>query len=150
MKRDVSVILISGILSVTLGCSSSEHPVTPHMTPAMTHLQQIDNKVGLGTDVVMNKPVAVHYTGWLYDANTPDHKGIKFDSSLDRGEPLTFVVGAQQVIPGWDQGVMGMKVGGQRTLIIPPSLAYGARGAGNVIPPHATLIFDLELVRVDP
>ena len=92
----------------------------------------------------------MHYTGWLYDAGAAEHKGAKFDSSLDRGEPLTFALGARQVIPGWDQGVVGMKVGGQRTLIIPPDLAYGSRGAGGVIPPDATLVFDVELVRVGP
>ena len=89
--------------------------------------------------------VSVHYTGWL---SKDGAKGAKFDSSVDRGQPFDFTLGAQQVIAGWDEGVAGMKVGGKRTLIIPPELGYGARGAGGVIPPNATLIFDVELLKV--
>jgi len=87
--------------------------------------------------------VSVQYTGWLYKNG---NKGAKFDSSLDRNKPITFTLGQKQVIPGWDEGISGMKVGGKRTLIIPPQLAYGATGSGGVIPPNATLIFDVELV----
>jgi peptidylprolyl isomerase len=87
----------------------------------------------------------VHYTGWLYNNGA---KGTKFDSSVDRGQPFQFTLGAHQVIAGWDEGVAGMKVGGKRTLIIPPELGYGARGAGGVIPPNATLMFDVELLGV--
>lgn len=108
--------------------------------------QKIDTKVGSGEEAEIGKTVNVHYTGWLYDENAPDKKGKKFDSSLDRKEHFSFMLGAGRVIKGWDKGVQGMKVGGQRTLIIPPSMAYGERGAGNVIPPDATLIFDVELV----
>ena len=89
--------------------------------------------------------VEVHYTGWLYDASAPDKKGEKFDSSRDRGMPFSFLIGAGRVIKGWDRGVIGMKVGGQRTLIIPPQLAYGSEGRG-AIPPNATLIFEVELL----
>ena len=89
--------------------------------------------------------VSVHYTGWLYNN---DKKGAKFDSSVDRGKPFEFKLGAHQVIAGWDEGVAGMRVGGKRTLIIPPELGYGARGAGGVIPPNATLIFEVELLGV--
>lgn len=108
----------------------------------------IDTKVGDGDEAQAGQYVSVHYTGWLYDEEAEDHKGEKFDSSLDRGEPLDFPLGMGQVIPGWDLGVQGMKVGGQRTLIIPPEMAYGERGAGNIIPPNATLIFDVELVAI--
>ena len=108
----------------------------------------IDHKVGTGIEAVPGKTVIVQYTGWLFDANAPENKGKKFDSSRDRAEPFRFKLGGGQVIAGWDQGVAGMKVGGQRTLIIPPELGYGARGAGGVIPPNATLVFDVELLGV--
>jgi FKBP-type peptidyl-prolyl cis-trans isomerase FkpA len=93
-------------------------------------------------------PVVVHYTGWLQDPSKADGHGSKFDSSVDRRQPFEFVLGGGQVIRGWDEGVAGMKVGGKRTLVIPPEMAYGARGAGGVIPPNATLVFDVELVEV--
>ncbi len=109
-------------------------------------LQKIDVKLGHGEEAEVGKTVNVHYTGWLYDENATDKKGRKFDSSHDRKEPFSFMLGAGRVIKGWDKGVLGMKVGGQRTLIIPPSMAYGSGGAGNVIPPNATLIFDVELI----
>ena len=94
------------------------------------------------------KVVVVQYTGWLYDPAKPDNKGTKFDSSRDAEQPFDFPLGGGRVIKGWDQGVAGMKVGGQRTLVIPPDMGYGARGAGGVIPPNATLIFDVELLEV--
>jgi FKBP-type peptidyl-prolyl cis-trans isomerase FkpA len=112
----------------------------------VTELIKKDTKVGTGEEAVVGKAVEVHYTGWLYDPNAPEKKGAKFDSSRDRGAPFTFLLGAGRVIKGWDKGVAGMKVGGQRTLIIPPEMAYGSRGAGNVIPPNSTLIFDVELI----
>jgi FKBP-type peptidyl-prolyl cis-trans isomerase FkpA len=111
-------------------------------------LQKIDVKQGSGKEASEGKPVIVHYTGWLYDASKPDRKGTKFDSSRDRQVPFGFFLGSGKVIKGWDEGVVGMKVGGQRTLVIPPSLGYGERGAGGVIPPNATLIFDVELIDV--
>lgn len=92
--------------------------------------------------------VLVHYTGWLYDPSKPDGKGKQFDSSTGRATPFGFIIGVGRVIKGWDQGVPGMKIKGKRTLIIPPSLGYGERGAGGVIPPNATLIFDVELVDI--
>ncbi len=113
-----------------------------------SELKKIDIKQGTGAEAVTGKPVVVHYTGWLYDPSKPDGKGAKFDSSLDRGTPFSFVLGAGRVIRGWDEGVAGMKVGGQRTLIIPAHLGYGARGAGGVIPANSTLIFDVELIEV--
>ena len=105
-----------------------------------------DKVVGTGATAAAGQHVSVHYTGWL-DNN--GNKGAKFDSSRDRNEPFTFPLGRGQVIKGWDQGVAGMKVGGKRKLTIPPDLGYGARGAGGVIPPNATLVFEVELLGVD-
>ena len=115
----------------------------------MSELIKTDVKLGTGAEAVAGKNVSVHYTGWLYDETAPDHKGKKFDSSRDRGQPFEFPLGAGNVIKGWDVGVAGMKVGGQRTLIIPSEMGYGARGAGGVIPPNATLVFDVELLGVN-
>ena len=109
---------------------------------------KIDVKVGMGKEATSGKMVSVHYTGWLFDELAIDNKGEKFDSSRDRPGSFTFPLGAGRVIKGWDQGVQGMKVGGQRTLIIPSSMGYGKRGAGNAIPPNATLVFDVELMEV--
>ena len=114
----------------------------------ITSLQVSDTRPGSGTQATSGKKVTVHYTGWLYDPKAADRHGQKFDSSRDRGEPFSFTLGARQVISGWDMGVAGMKVGGQRTLIIPSDLGYGSRGAGSAIPPHATLVFDVELLEV--
>ncbi len=108
-------------------------------------LQYTDTKLGSGAAATSGAKVSVHYTGWLSNNGA---KGAKFDSSLDRGQPFTFTLGAHEVIAGWDEGVAGMKVGGERTLVIPPELGYGARGAGGVIPPNATLIFDVQLLAV--
>ena len=112
----------------------------------MTVVIKTDIKLGEGAQASAGRNVYVHYTGWLYDEAAPENKGRKFDSSRDRGQPFDFPLGAGHVIKGWDQGVEGMKVGGQRTLIIPAHLGYGARGAGGVIPPNATLVFDVELL----
>lgn len=112
----------------------------------VTELVKKDIKIGTGEEAVVGNMVEVHYTGWLYDPAAPDKKGAKFDSSRDRGTPFSFLFGAGRVIKGWDRGVAGMKVGGQRTLTIPAEMAYGTRGAGNVIPPNAALIFDVELL----
>ena len=114
----------------------------------ITSLQISDSMVGTGTTATAGTNVTVHYTGWLYDPKPADHRGKKFDSSKDHGEPFSFKLGARQVISGWDQGVAGMKVGGARTLVIPSELGYGARGAGAAIPPNATLLFDVELLDV--
>jgi FKBP-type peptidyl-prolyl cis-trans isomerase len=108
-------------------------------------LKYTDTKTGDGATATPGNKVSVHYTGWLYNNAA---KGAKFDSSVDRGQPFQFTLGAHQVIAGWDEGVAGMRVGGKRTLIIPPELGYGARGAGGVIPPNATLMFDVELLGV--
>lgn len=108
-----------------------------------------DVKAGTGATAAKGQTVSVHYTGWLYDPAAADKHGNKFDSSRDRGKPFQFPLGAGRVIKGWDEGVAGMQVGGQRTLIIPPHKGYGSRGAGGAIPPNATLIFDVELLGVE-
>ena len=108
-------------------------------------LKFTDTTVGTGASPKTGQTCVMHYTGWLYQDGV---KGAKFDSSLDRGQPFEFPIGAKRVIAGWDEGVASMKVGGKRTLIIPPELGYGARGAGGVIPPDATLMFDVELLGV--
>lgn len=118
------------------------------MSNNITELQKIDTQVGEGREAEPGLNVTVHYTGWLYDPSKPDGKGAKFDSSLDRREPFVFYLGGGQVIRGWDEGFAGMKVGGKRTLVIPPEYGYGARGAGGVIPPNATLVFDVELLGI--
>ena len=108
-------------------------------------LQYEDTVVGNGEVAQAGRPVQVHYTGWLYNDGV---KGAKFDSSKDRNDPFEFDLGGGSVIRGWDEGVQGMKVGGTRVLVIPPALGYGARGAGGVIPPNATLMFEVELLGV--
>jgi peptidylprolyl isomerase len=116
------------------------------VTTTPSGLKIIDTKVGTGPSPKPGQICAMNYTGWLYENGK---KGAKFDSNLDHGgAPFEFPIGQHRVIPGWDEGVASMKVGGKRTLIIPPELAYGSRGAGGVIPPNATLIFDVELVAV--
>lgn len=112
-------------------------------------LERIDQAVGEGALATPGSKVTVHYTGWLYDERVPERRSRKFDSSLDRGEPFSFVLGAGQVIRGWDEGVAGMRVGGKRTLLIPSEQAYGRRGAGRAIPPNASLVFEVELLGVD-
>ncbi|UUX97493.1 FKBP-type peptidyl-prolyl cis-trans isomerase [Aquabacterium sp. J223] len=115
-------------------------------TTTASGLQYEDTNVGDGTEAQAGRPVRVHYTGWLSDPAKPNGRGAKFDSSRDRNDPFEFHLGAGMVIRGWDEGVQGMKVGGTRVLTIPPALGYGARGAGGVIPPNATLVFEVELL----
>ncbi len=107
-----------------------------------------DLVIGTGAEATPGQDISVHYTGWLFEEGAPENKGRKFDSSRDRGKPFVFTLGIGQVIAGWDAGFAGMKVGGQRRLIVPPEMGYGARGAGGVIPPNATLVFDVELLGV--
>jgi FKBP-type peptidyl-prolyl cis-trans isomerase FkpA len=111
-------------------------------------LQTTDISEGTGPMALAGKTVSVHYTGWLFDPSAPENKGRKFDSSRDRGDAFEFELGAGRVIAGWDRGVAGMRVGGHRRLTIPPEFGYGARGAGGVIPPGATLVFDVELLGI--
>ncbi len=143
----LSLGMIYGATSVAFAEAVKQEKSTMTDTN-ITQLVKTDNKVGTGKEAVNNKLVIVHYTGWLYDPKAPQKRGAKFDSSVDRGQPFDFMLGAGQVIKGWDQGVAGMKVGGQRTLIIPSAMGYGARGAGGVIPPNAILMFDVELLDV--
>jgi peptidylprolyl isomerase len=137
-----ALALAASLAGIT--AASTPAKAQPVMTTA-DGLQIIDLNVGTGASPKKGQTVVVHYTGWLY---TDGKKGAKFDSSVDRGQPFEFPIGEQQVIPGWDEGVATMKVGGKRTLIIPSELAYGSTGAGGVIPPNATLIFDVELLRI--
>jgi FKBP-type peptidyl-prolyl cis-trans isomerase FkpA len=111
-------------------------------------LQYEDTLVGEGAEAQAGQQVSVHYTGWLYDPTAAHNRGRKFDSSKDRGQPFAFGLGEGMVIRGWDEGVQGMKVGGTRVLTIPADLGYGARGAGGVIPPNATLVFEVDLLAV--
>jgi FKBP-type peptidyl-prolyl cis-trans isomerase FkpA len=118
------------------------------MPESVTELVIQDANEGAGSAAAAGQTAVVHYTGWLYDPSRADGKGTKFDSSRDRNEPFSFGLGQGQVIRGWDEGVAGMKPGGTRTLIIPPDMGYGSRGAGGVIPANATLIFDVELLEI--
>lgn len=131
------------LMGLSLACTKKEEANTSSKSSGNqeTGLQMEDTKVGTGAEAVQGKTVVVHYTGKLTD-------GKKFDSSLDRNQPFSFSLGAGQVIKGWDMGIVGMKVGGKRTLKIPSNLAYGERGAGGVIPPNAELVFDVELLEV--
>ena len=128
----------------SLAVNKGDLPALP-----LSELHMIDSLVGDGETAKRGASVTVHYSGWLYDPSKPQGKGTKFDSSKDRGQTFQFGLGRGMVIQGWDQGVEGMKVGGNRTLIIPPDLGYGSRGAGGVIPPNATLLFDVELINVE-
>ena len=132
----------------TTACSGQNTPAAAQQS-GVTEMLKTDVIVGKGVEASAGHNVSVHYTGWLYDETAPGHKGQKFDSSRDRGQPFEFSLGAGQVIKGWDAGVAGMKVGGQRTLTIPPGMGYGESGAGGVIPPNATLVFDVELLGVN-
>jgi FKBP-type peptidyl-prolyl cis-trans isomerase FkpA len=147
MRLFLLTTMLGGLLAVS-ACGGGDSSAGAGGVSTMTELQTTDVKAGTGTEAAAGKTVTVHYTGWLYDASAADHHGTKFDSSRDRNEPFAFPLGAGRVIKGWDQGVAGMKVGGQRTLVIPPALGYGSSGAGGVIPPNATLLFDVELLDV--
>ena len=141
----LAVALAAGLAIAACGSSSSSSPSATTSAP----FSQTDLRIGTGADAVAGKRLTVNYTGWLHDSSKPDNKGTQFDSSLGAGRsPFTFTLGAGQVIKGWDQGFAGMKVGGQRRLVIPPELGYGASGSGTVIPPNATLVFDVELLDV--
>ncbi|MFN7981686.1 MAG: FKBP-type peptidyl-prolyl cis-trans isomerase [Vicinamibacterales bacterium] len=153
MKRILILIGTVALAATLSACSNSNSPSTTttgsNGVSSITTLQTTDVRVGTGADAVVGRAVTVHYTGWLYSESASDHHGTKFDSSVDRNVPYTFILGAGTVIKGWDQGIVGMKVGGQRTLVIPPSLGYGSTGVSGVIPANATLIFDVQLLGVN-
>src|SRR5580693_670645 len=139
-------VAIAGAILLAAGAAAPARAQTPGRTmTTASGLQITDTQVGTGASPKTGQTCVMHYTGWLYQNGA---KGQKFDSSVDRGQPFEFPIGTHRVIAGWDEGVATMKVGGKRTLIIPPDLGYGARGAGGVIPPNATLIFDVELLEV--
>ena len=144
LMATLAALVLTGMVSMASDDSASAQSAAKPVTTA-SGLQMIDTKVGTGASPRANQTAVVHYTGWLYENGA---KGQKFDSSVDRGQPFEFQIGRGMVIKGWDEGVASMKVGGKRTLIIPPELGYGARGAGGVIPPNATLMFDVELLSV--
>jgi FKBP-type peptidyl-prolyl cis-trans isomerase FkpA len=133
--------------SGTNAAPAGSRPAAAAAAP-ITGLQITDTLVGDGAVANPGRDIVVHYTGWLYDPTQPDNKGRQFDSSVDRGQPFVFPLGAGRVIQGWEQGFDGMQIGGKRTLIIPPELAYGSRGAGGAIPPNATLLFEVELLDI--
>ena len=151
-RMHFSLSLCAVLLSIFIGLSNSvvlaDETGATSVPTVITTLIKKDIELGSGAEAKKGKRVSVHYTGWLYDPGNEDNHGKQFDSSRTRGTPFTFPLGAGRVIKGWDQGVLGMKVGGQRTLTIPASMAYGSRGAGGVIPPNATLVFDIELLDV--
>ncbi len=143
MLKRVSFLVILLMMFILFTDSSSQAQTKDEKTQTTsTGLKYVDNVVGTGASPKKGQIVKVHYTGWL-------ENGTKFDSSVDRGQPFQFVIGVGQVIKGWDEGVSTMKVGGKRKLTIPSQLAYGSRGAGSLIPPNATLIFDVELLGIN-
>jgi FKBP-type peptidyl-prolyl cis-trans isomerase FkpA len=141
--RNLGALALVGLLAA---CGGKPAPAS---LSGVNSMQTVELKPGTGEAVAAGKIAVVQYTGWLYDASAADHKGKQFDSSRTSGQPFRFPVGAGQVIKGWDQGVVGMKVGESRRLVIPADLAYGDAGAGGVIPPGATLVFDIELIAIE-
>ena len=137
LRGGLAFMLLAGLLALPQVASAQDTITTA------SGLSYIDTELGTGAAAKAGQKAVVHYTGWLYQNGA---KGNKFDSSVDRGQPFTFPLGGGRVIRGWDEGVAGMRPGGKRTLIIPPNLGYGAAGAGGVIPPNATLLFEVELI----
>ena len=144
--RPLPAFAAAALLSVSAIAAVTKESAVTETAPSTLGITEV--KEGTGTAITAGQTAVVHYTGWLYSAEAREHKGKKFDSSRDRNDPFSFHVGGGEVISGWDQGVVGMKVGGQRRLVVPPALGYGARGAGGVIPPNATLVFDVELLKI--
>jgi FKBP-type peptidyl-prolyl cis-trans isomerase len=156
-RRAFSVTLAALGLFAASGCVQSQTAApaaantkkeTSKMITTPSGLMYVDEVLGTGAEAKAGQTVTVHYTGWLLDESAVNKRGKKFDSSKDRGDPFQFPLGGGRVIKGWDEGVQGMKIGGKRILTIPASIGYGARGAGGVIPPNATLIFEVDLLGV--
>jgi len=142
--RQSILLLLCGLISA---CHGDSRPA-PATAGASRSLQVIDLRAGTGPAITAGQTAVVDYTGWLYDEAAPEHKGRQFDSSRGNATPFSFQLGAGRVITGWDLGVLGLKVGGRRRLVVPPQLAYGDQGAGGVIPPGATLVFDIDLIGI--
>ncbi len=145
----VLAALCASFLLAGCGAETGRQRVNARAAPVIHELQKNDVRIGAGEGASAGQTAVVHYTGWLYDPNAAEQKGAKFDSSRDRGQPFRFTIGGGNVIKGWDEGVQGMQVGGQRRLVIPPHLAYGDQGAGGAIPPNAPLLFDIELLAIE-
>ena len=147
MKTTLLILAGAALAMVAAGADDkSDKKDEPSWNKTMTGLQYKDIKVGTGATPKTGQTCVMHYTGWLWENG---QMGKKFDSSVDRGQPFKFQIGAGMVIKGWDEGVATMKVGGKRKLLIPPQLGYGARGARDVIPPNATLLFEVELLGIE-
>src|ERR1700761_4636589 len=142
-----AILAAATLIGALPACSGKADGPTP--AASVNSLDIEDLKIGTGAPIAAGQQAVVQYTGWLYEASAADKKGKEFDSSANSGQPFRFVIGGGQVIKGWDQGVAGMKVGGRRKLIIPADLAYGAEGAGGVIPPGATLVFEVRLIGIE-
>jgi FKBP-type peptidyl-prolyl cis-trans isomerase len=138
--------LLTALSFMTAACGDSS-PTQPSQSTVRAEYSQTDLRVGTGTEATNGRTTTVNYTGWLYNPSGPDGKGTQFDTSTGRG-PFSFVLGGNGVISGWNRGVLGMRVGGQRRFVLPPELAYGSGGSPPVIPPNATLVFEVELVSV--
>ena len=147
-KRYWLPIMVMVAAAFYLVAITMKQPIKPVDPAVLATLVKTDIKTGSGDEAISGKRISVNYTGWLYDESAPNNRGVKFDSSLDRKIPLEFKLGEGQVIAGWEHGMQGMKVGGQRLLIIPAELAYGKSGFSSVIPPNAKLVFEVELMSV--
>ena len=143
-KSPLAIAAVVVMLTLLTACADPGPPPGGRIA----ELQRIDERTGTGAVATPGDDVTVHYTGWLFDEQAANRRGEKFDSSVDRGEPFTFLLGAGRVIRGWDDGVAGMRVGGKRVLMIPPEFGYGRKGAGGVIPPNGSLVFEVELLGV--
>jgi len=146
MRRVLLLLSLSLPAWLLSGCT----PPGPPPGGSIAAFRMIDEQVGSGAEAHPGNQVTVRYTGWLYDEKAKDQRGEKFDASADHGQPFSFTLGGGQVIRGWDEGVAGMRVGGKRRLMLPAEYGYGASGAGGVIPPNASLVFEVELLHVKP